>query len=233
MKIISLVKNGDMASLSLSGCPMKCGYCAHVRQDRKDMTLEKVIADLSSPILKRVYVGGMEPAIQRKEVRPLLQALKSRGLDVALKTSGYDPEFLEETLKNVDRYVFEIKAPLDDIEGWMSLGGHDREWTVRYLENLRKSLEVVHGRPVKIVTRAIPGHIDAEKIDRIGIQLQPYAREASLTQFLGNLMNDVPYFGITEASPSDAEMMALGIIMVKHFPMVRVSGSGFDTVVKH
>src|SRR5512145_1065701 len=111
MKVISVSKNMDLANISLAGCVMKCGYCMHTRQDRKDMTVEKIISEVCVPPIRRVYVGGMEPLVHQKELPQLLQTLKLRGLEVTLKTSGYDPRFLKEIDKFVDKFVFEIKAP--------------------------------------------------------------------------------------------------------------------------
>jgi pyruvate formate lyase activating enzyme len=228
MKVISIVKSGDLASIALSGCPMKCGYCAHGRQDRRDMTLEKVVAEVSIDAVKRVYIGGMDPLIQRKEVVPFVKTLKQRGKEVTLKTSGNDPVTIRELLPYVDRFAIEIKCPLDDRGCWSSLSGQGEEWVEAFLPRLRQSLEAIRGRPLRIMTRAIPRYIDRDKVRRIGEQLAPYADEAILNQFLGNPMNDVPWNGIEVASPSVEEMLDLGDELVRHIPLVKVQCSGFQ-----
>jgi len=228
MKVISVSKNMDLASISLAGCVMKCGYCMHTRQDRKDMTVEKIISEVCVAPIRRVYVGGMEPLVHQKELHQLLQTLKLRGLEVTLKTSGHDPRLLKEVDKFVDKFVFEIKAPLDDVNAWSRLTGHDEAWSKQYLESLQQTLEMTKGRHVKIMTRAIPGFISDDVVERIGNQLAPYAREASLLQFLGNRMNDYPWNGINEASPPEADMMRYGEILARHIPIVKVTGAGFE-----
>ena len=228
MKVISVAKNMDLASISLSGCVMKCGYCMHTRQDRKDVPVEKIISDVCVSPIRRVYVGGMEPLVHQKELPHLLQTLKLRGLEVTLKTSGYDPVFLKQISQFVDKFVFEIKAPMDDVNAWARLSGHDEAWTKQYLESLHKSLDMTKGRHVKIMTRAIPGFISDDAVERIGKQMAPYAQEALLTQFLGNRMNDYPWNGINDASPPEADMVRYGEILARHIPTVKVSGAGFE-----
>jgi pyruvate formate lyase activating enzyme len=228
MKVISIGKNMDLASISLSGCPMRCGYCMHTRQDRKDVTVERIISDVCVSTIRRVYVGGMDPLVHQKELPALLQTLKQRGLEVTLKTSGFDPDFLKTVLPFIDRLVYEVKAPLDDIASWTRLSGMTEEWTRNYLENLKKSLELTKGRHVKIMTRAIPGFVSDEAVERIGTQLAPYAKEALLSQFLGNRMNDYPWNGIIDSSPPEADMLRFGEILARHIHLVKVTGAGFE-----
>lgn len=228
MKVISLSKNADTASISISGCPMKCGFCMHNRQDRKDMTIEKIVSDVCFPAIKKVYLGGMDPVVQRKELRPLILTLKQRGMEVTLKTSGFDPEFLKEMRDHIDRFVIEIKNPLDDINGWSVLSGREDDWSKNFLENLKASLEIVKGKPLRIIVRLIPGYVTEEKVAKMGQQLKPYATEALLSQFLGNQMNDYPWGGITEASPPEDVAVHLGQVMNKFIPWVKVTGAGFE-----
>ncbi|MCE5296271.1 MAG: radical SAM protein [Euryarchaeota archaeon] len=192
MMVISIARSGDMASVFVSGCPLKCGYCLYNRQDRKEMTLEKVVTEMTAQTVKRAFIGGMDPAMQGKEVKALAKVLTQRGVTVSLKTSGNDPNFLKEVLNYADRFVFEIKAPLDDRETWSKLIGKDLEWTTAYLENLKTSLGIVKGKYVKISMRVIPGFIDQAKIERIGEQMRPCAKESTIIQFLGNMLNDYP-----------------------------------------
>jgi pyruvate formate lyase activating enzyme len=228
MKIISLAKNADLASISFSGCPMKCGFCMHNRQDRKDVSIEKMVSDICTPAIKRVYIGGMDPVVQRKELRTLILTLKQRGLEVTLKTSGFDPEFLKDMRAHIDRFVIEIENPLDDIKGWSDLSGKEEDWTKNFLENLKASLEIVKGRPLRITVRLIPGYVTEEKLAKIGQQLRPYAQEALLSQFLGNQLNDYPWGGITDASPPESEVVQMGQVMNRSIPWVKVTGAGFE-----
>jgi pyruvate formate lyase activating enzyme len=228
MKVISISKSGDLASIALSGCPMKCGYCAHGRQDRRDYTVEKVISEVATDAVKRVYIGGMDPLIQKKELFPLVKTLKQRGMDVTVKTSGNDPNAIKDFLPYVDRFSLEIKCPLDDARCWSSLSGHDEEWVQGFLVNLKQSLETIKGRPLRIMTRVIPRYIDMDRVKRIGEQLAPYADEAILNQFLSNPMTDIPWNGIEVASPPVNEMLEMGEELVKSIPSVRVHCSGFQ-----
>jgi len=231
MMVISLNRNGDMASVSVSGCPMRCGYCMHTKQDRKEITLDKVISEMSAPTVRRAFIGGMEPATQSNEVKTIIKVLNQRGISVSLKTFGGYPEFLREVHPFVDKYIFEIKSPIDDPELWSKLSGREVEWIKDYLKKLRESLDIVKGKQLKIATRVIPGYIDEAKIKKIGEQLRPFATESSLTQFLGNTLNDYPWSGMKEPTPSIEEMEKFGKTLANYIPLVRISGSGFDKVI--
>jgi pyruvate formate lyase activating enzyme len=228
MMVISIARSGDMASIFLSGCPLKCGYCMYNRQDRREMTFDKVVFEMTAQTVKRAFIGGMDPAMQGKEAKALAKVLTQRGISVSMKTSGNDPDFLKEVLNHADRFVFEIKAPLDDKETWSKLSGRDMEWTSAYLDDLKASLDAVKGKYVKITMRVIPGLIDEAKIRKVGEQMRPYAKEATMFQFLGNMLNDYPWNGITEPSPDEAQMEKAGKLMAAYIPLVRISGSGFD-----
>jgi pyruvate formate lyase activating enzyme len=115
VRLISLQKKVGKGTLELSGCPLKCRYCGHTISPRTDSSYEKTLAFLSDGLVNKVYIGGAEPMMQKKEVIDLIKALKRRGKEITLKTTGSDPKSLKETVGFVSRYVVEIKGPLDDM----------------------------------------------------------------------------------------------------------------------
>jgi pyruvate formate lyase activating enzyme len=138
-----------------------------------------------------------------------------------------DPDFLTQTLGLVNRYVVEVKCPLDDRECNAQLVGLGREATAKYLASLAKSLEAIRGREVRIWIRVIPGFMDHERMGRIGMQVSGIATEAYLMQFLNTPENEAPFAKAKEPGPSESEMVALARVLLEHVPNVYVQGKEF------
>lgn len=189
-----------------------------------------VLEFVADPGVEEVYLGGAEPTLQREALMEILERLQRMGKEAILKTSGYDPEFLRRTKGLVDRYVIEIKCPLEDVECNVTLTGLTEQRTRDYLSRLNESLEVLRGEKIRIWIRIIPGFMDEQKIERIGRMVQGRADEAILYQFLSNPENDAPFQGISEAGPSEAEMVILGRALLRYVPRVRIEGSGFSNL---
>jgi len=229
MKLIGLKKNGDRALVEFFGCPLRCDYCTHIRQERNDHQIVDVVEFLSDPTIREVYIGGAEPTLQKKELMDLLQRLRRMNKRITLKTSGNDPEFLKSTIGIIQKYVIEVKCPLDDIDCYSQLVGLPPEKTKRYLDSLKRSLDVLKGQNVRIWIRVIPGFSTQQRIESIGLQIAGRAREVFLYQFLSNLANDAPFRGITVPGPSETEMVAFARQLVRYVPRVIVRGRGFES----
>lgn len=195
MRLISLQKKIGNATLELSGCPLKCRYCGHASFPRTDSSYDKTLAFLSDGVVNKVYIGGAEPMLQKKEVIGLIKTLKRRGKEITLKTTGSDPKALKETIGFVSRYIIEIKGPIDDVALHQRLTQLTEEEVRAYLSSLKESLELLKGQRVRIYLRIIPGYASDESIDRLGKQLQGYADQANLVQFMSTKY-DLPFEGI-------------------------------------
>lgn len=231
MRLITMYKNLGEAKIEFYGCPLGCKYCAHRSSQKRDVTadqLSKFVADYDT---KRIYFGGAEPALFKRELVDIIRIMGKRGKEITLKTVGTDPEFIKSTLGYVHRYIIEIKAPLDDIQGTMRLINMDEEQTKEYLINLRECLELLKGRKVRAMVRVVPTVIDRDKIERLGQQLQGLVEDVHLIQFMSG-MNDLPFEGISKPSPSSEEVEAMGNIVLKYVPTVIVQGDGFDITLK-
>lgn len=231
MRLITMYKNLGEAKIEFYGCPLGCKYCAHRIREKRDVTadqLTKFIADYDS---KRIYFGGAEPAIYKKELMEIIRIMSKRGKEITLKTTGVDPDFVKSTLGYVNRYILEIKAPLDDVQGMMRLINLDEEKTVEYLSNLKACLELLKGRRVRASIRLVPTVIDREKVERLGQQLQGYVEDVQLIQFMSG-MSDLPFEGVSTPSPPIQEVEAMGYIMLKYIPSVIIQGDGLDTTLK-
>lgn len=231
MRLITMHKGVGEAKLDFYGCPLECKYCAHRMREKKDHTYDQVLKFLSEYETKRVFIGGAEPAMQKRELTMLIKILHKRGKEITLKTAGTDPDFLRDTLGSVHRYILEMKAPLDDLEGTMRLTNLEEDKALAYLENVRKCLEVLKGQKLRAMIRVIPTVLDREKVERMGRQLRGYAEEVQLIQFMSG-GNDIPFEGISRPSPSYEEMEVLGDLMTKHVPLIIVQGDGFDTTLR-
>ena len=231
MRLISLQKKIGNGTLELSGCPLKCRYCGHASFPRTDSSYDKTLAFLSDSLLNKVYIGGAEPMMQKKEVINLIRDLKRRGKEVTLKTTGSDPMALKETVGFVYRYVIEIKGPLEDVALHQRLTQLSEEETRSYLGALRESLEILKGQKVRVLLRIIPGFATDESVDRLGRQLQGYADEANLVQFMSTKY-DLPFEGISTPSPDVKAMTHYGEILLRYIPFVHLQGNGLDGVLR-
>lgn len=232
MRLIGLKKTGDHARIEFYGCPLRCPYCTHVKQPKKEFELEAVLEFVSDPKISEIYIGGAEPTIQKKQLIELLQRLRRMNKRVILKTSGYDPDFLAETKGLIKKYIIEIKCPLDDLRCTTELTNLPEDRARKYLEALTRSLEILRGENVRIWIRVVPGYVTKEAINRIGEQITGIASEVLLYQFLSNPENDAPFADITEPAPSESEMIELARVMLQYIPRVIVQGKGFANEFK-
>ncbi len=231
MRVITMYKNLGEAKIEFYGCPLGCKYCAHRVQTKREVTSDQLTNFVAGYDIKRVYLGGAKPALFKKELINIIRIMGKRGKDITLKTTGVDPEFVSSTLSYVNRYIIEIKAPLDDVATTMHLINMDEEKTNEYLSNLRQCLELLKGKKVRAMIRVIPNEIDRQKIERLGQQLQGYVEDVQLIQFMSS-MNDLPFEGTTRPSPPIQEVEAMGYIMLKYVPTVIIQGDGLDTTLK-
>ncbi|HVN81490.1 MAG TPA: radical SAM protein [Terriglobia bacterium] len=73
----------------LTYCNLRCSYCdtAYAFYDGKDLTVDEVLAEVSTHGTPLVEITGGEPLLQ-KEVYPLMDRLIGSGYTVLLETSG-------------------------------------------------------------------------------------------------------------------------------------------------
>jgi len=231
MRVITMYKNLGEAKIEFYGCPLGCKYCAHRISQKREVTADQVTKFVSDYDTKRIYFGGAEPAIFKKDLVGIIRIMGKKGKEITLKTTGIDPEFIKSTLEYVHHFIIEIKAPLDDVAGTMRLINMDEEKTIEYLANLKECLGLLKGKKVRALIRVIPTVIDQEKIERLGQQLQGYVQDVQLVQFMSS-MNDLPFEGITKPSPPTEEVEAMGNIMLKYVNTVIIQGDGLDITLK-
>lgn len=230
MRLITVNRTKPNASVEFYGCPMQCKYCSHNSALFKDYELDKVIQAMSDNGIRSVFIGGAEPAVHAKEAQELVRMLNARGKEIILKTTGHDPDFIAAVKLRVSRFVLEVKAPLDDPELLTMLTSYDLEKAKQQQENERRTLEAMKGSKVRATLRVIPDRYTEDIVERIAKDLQGYADELVLNQFMSS-NNDVAFAGIMNPAPDQETMMAYGRIARKYLPRVKVKGNGFEVIL--
>jgi pyruvate-formate lyase-activating enzyme len=230
MRLITVNRTKPNASVELYGCPMQCKYCSHTAAMFKDYDVEKVIQAMSDNGIRSVFIGGAEPAQHAKEVLELIRMLHARGKEIILKTTGHDPDFVAAAKPKVNRFVLEVKAPLDEPELLTRLTIYDLDKAKEQQDNERRTLEIMKGSKVRATLRIIPGRYTAETVEKIAKDLKGYVDELQITQFLSS-QNDVGFAGTLTPGPDQETMMDYGRIARKHLPRVKVKGNGFEVIL--
>ena len=227
MRLITLNKSKPTMTLDFYGCPLHCRYCAHMIREKIDYSFDQVKNILLDYDVKTVVFGGAEPSLQKKELMAMIKLMNKAGKEVVLKSTGHDPDFIKETLPYVNKYILEVKVPLDDPAGLAALTGYDEEHARAHLEGMKVMMDAIKGKDVMATIRVLPTYYDEKRMERIGKDLEGVAKIVYLSQFLSSPY-DLPFGSLLVPSPSEDVMMVLGKSMRQHIPSVRVQGNGFD-----
>ncbi|SFM16249.1 radical SAM protein [Methanolobus profundi] len=230
MRLIGLSDEQGQIRIEFGGCNMKCPYCVHIHQPKKEWTVDEVLDYAGKSTTENVYLGGAEPTLQ-KDLLPLIEGLHKIGKRVILKSNGMKPDILESAVPFVHGFVLEIKAPGDDIEGIMELTGMSRERTENYVKLLRESMDIAKKKWLRVWIRVIPEYVNAETMPRILPDLEG-ASEVMLYQFMSNPDFDLPFMGHEGPTPSWREMKGLGEMILGTVPQVRLVGERGKLVLK-
>jgi len=230
MRLITINRTKPNASIEFFGCPMQCKYCSHTAAPFKDYDMDKVVQAMSDNGIRSVFLGGAEPAVHHTELATLVKILHARGKEIVLKTTGGDPELIDELKGKVSKYVLEVKAPLDDPKVLTALTAYDMEKAKEHLANTRRTLEALKGERVRATMRIIPDIYNEGIVDRMAQDLKGRVEELQITQFLSS-QNDLSFAGILNPSPDQETMMEYGRVARKYLPRVKVKGNGFEVVL--
>jgi pyruvate-formate lyase-activating enzyme len=228
MRLVSMQEHSKSARLEFFGCRLKCGYCPYRFQAKRDIPYDQVLRYLSDVQIDMVLIGGAEPTLQSEELTPLVRELALRGKRIVLKTAGWNPPFIRETMGCISQYIVEFKCPTEDVRRCADLTGVDQLAASDYLRRLKETMDLVKGHQVRADLRVIPGFIGLSEIEAMGLELQGVAQEACLYQFMGSPVHDVPFAGISEPAPSMETVLEYGSVLRRFLPRVRVQGDGFD-----
>ncbi|MFJ9704837.1 pyruvate formate-lyase-activating protein [Streptomyces sp. NPDC101234] len=136
---------GTRFVLFVSGCPLRCLYCAnpdtwHMR-DGREVTVDEVMAEIEkyrafiTTAGGGVTVTGGEPLLQPAFTGELLRRCKEAGLHTALDTSGFlGARASDELLSHTDLVLLDIKS--FDINTYRRLTGGELAPTLSFATRL-------------------------------------------------------------------------------------------------
>ncbi|AKJ64559.1 anaerobic ribonucleoside-triphosphate reductase activating protein [Kiritimatiella glycovorans] len=169
-----------------SGCNFSCGFCHNAtlmgapRPGLSWERMDEVCADFRRNWTDAAVISGGEPTLAAG-LPELIRFYKRHGFAVKLDTNGSNPEMLEACLPDLDYVAMDVKTALED---YPSLTGWSRP------DRLRRSVELLRSGGVRheFRTTVIPGHHNADRMRRIGIELngsnrlvlQPFVPDESL-----------------------------------------------------
>ncbi|MFE4702418.1 pyruvate formate-lyase-activating protein [Streptomyces sp. NPDC056738] len=156
---------GTRFVLFVSGCPLRCLYCAnpdtwHMR-DGREATVDEVMAEIEKyrPFVTAagggVTVTGGEPLLQPAFTAAVLRRCREAGLHTALDTSGFlGARATDRLLADTDLVLLDIKS--FDADAYRKLTGGALAPTLDFATRLDRL-----GVPVWIRYVLVPGHTDA------------------------------------------------------------------------
>ncbi|MXM69150.1 pyruvate formate lyase-activating protein [Streptomyces sp. HUCO-GS316] len=136
---------GTRFVLFVSGCPLRCLYCAnpdtwHMR-DGREATVDEVMAEIEryrgfiTAAGGGVTVTGGEPLLQSDFTGAVLRRCKEAGLHTALDTSGFlGARATDELLADTDLVLLDIKS--FDVATYRKLTGGDLAPTLNFATRL-------------------------------------------------------------------------------------------------
>ncbi|MFJ5260093.1 pyruvate formate-lyase-activating protein [Streptomyces sp. NPDC088387] len=155
---------GTRFVLFVSGCPLRCLYCAnpdtwHMR-DGKEATVDEVMAEIEkyrafiTAAGGGVTVTGGEPLLQPAFTGEILRRCKEAGLHTALDSSGFlGARASDELLADTDLVLLDIKS--FDVPTYRRLTGGDLRPTLNFATRLGRL-----GIPMWIRYVLVPGWTD-------------------------------------------------------------------------
>ncbi|WP_329249068.1 pyruvate formate-lyase-activating protein [Streptomyces sp. NBC_01478] len=163
---------GTRFVLFVSGCPLRCLYCAnpdtwHMR-DGQEMNVDEVMAEIDkyrafiTTAGGGVTVTGGEPLLQSAFTGEILRRCKEAGLHTALDTSGFlGARATDELLADTDLVLLDIKS--FDIAAYRHLTGGELAPTLNFATRLDRL-----GIPMWVRYVLVPGWTDdPEAVDAL------------------------------------------------------------------
>ncbi|MEV0911233.1 pyruvate formate-lyase-activating protein [Streptomyces hokutonensis] len=163
---------GTRFVLFVSGCPLRCLYCAnpdtwHMR-DGQEMSVDAVMAEIGkfqgfvTTAGGGVTITGGEPLLQSAFTAEVLHRCKEAGLHTALDTSGFlGARATDELLADTDLVLLDIKS--FDVNTYRKLTGGELAPTLNFATRLDRL-----GIPMWIRYVLVPGWTDApESVDAL------------------------------------------------------------------
>ncbi len=162
------------STIFVGDCNFRCPFCHNADlvlkpQSLPSFPLDYFLSYLDSRKnwLEAICISGGEPLLHN-DLDVLLQVIKDRGLLVKIDTNGAFPDRLEALIKAelLDNIAMDIKAPLDKYEKVTAVSVN--------IDNLKRSIQIVRNSNLDYIfrTTAVPGFIDGDDIEKIGLFLK-------------------------------------------------------------
>ncbi|MFA4985690.1 MAG: anaerobic ribonucleoside-triphosphate reductase activating protein [Candidatus Brocadiia bacterium] len=191
------------ATVFVSGCPWKCGYCHNSGLKNADPDLKW--SNVQQLLIKRrgfldgVVFSGGEPT-QYKEIGLAAREAHDMGFSVGLHTSGCNPENFEPLLKssNVEWVGLDFKAPLAHYEEMTGRAGSAASFaaSLHILKNSGVRFEV---RTTVASSIADPGSLERMGIELAGMGVRDWTLQQCRTgEPLGGYVSTPPLSDLKE-----------------------------------
>ncbi len=160
-------------------CHMHCVYCDEIHKKGKEWTLNQTLNEIArlenehGPHLHVSLTGG-EPLLYLPFVKPLIQALNSKGLKVYLETSGVLYKALEEVVSQCDVIAMDLK-PASVTREKNYLEEHKRFLQISLLKNY--FIKMVISKEIKLEEYDAHLKMVAEIAPQAVLYLQPLTKD--------------------------------------------------------
>lgn len=96
----------------LNGCNMACKYCQNydMIQDTNIVDTNDIISQLDFDFIDGVVFSGGECTLQPDALDELIDCVRDENKLVAIETNGTRPEWIDDTLKYIDRVFMDYKS---------------------------------------------------------------------------------------------------------------------------
>lgn len=166
------------------GCPFRCPYChnAEFQQVRSPAYPVEDFVDFLWPrrsFLETVVFSGGEPLLFPEALNELTKLAVDQGFEVALHTSGFEPEMLKEYVKRFQvKWVgIDLKAGLKDYP--LATGTSQN-----YFGQAAKSIHILKdaGVPFEVRTTIFPSLLEGDRLDSLVKSAQNLGLERTVWQ---------------------------------------------------
>ncbi len=178
--------NKIAATVFLTGCNFKCGFCHNfdivdpdLASGRVPITEKEFFDFLKSKqgLIDGICVTGGEPTINADLIN-FIKRIKELNFSIKLDTNGSNPSMLKELIdqKLLDFVAMDIKT---SPEKYTKAVG-----TEINIDNIKKSVEIIRKSKIdyEFRTTVVPGIVDREDVEKLGKWLKG-AKKFSLQQF--------------------------------------------------
>lgn len=152
-------------------CNFRCEYCEIPLQHREEMSVDQwrmAIDDFRRAGMGRASLIGGEPLLH-KDVGPIIQHLRHRGIHTAMNTNGWlVPDRIEDVAR-LDLVCLTLDGPPEVHDGQRRQGSYAR---------VIKALDLLHAREIPVVTMTVVTPRGLANLDHVLDVAEQYGHKA-------------------------------------------------------